>query len=88
MGSEQKILESADLTTRRRLSQVSIAKKLGVSAGALCKYLKKHPLEHESEGAEGEGAEGEGDEKPSGSLEDEYLRKTLANKDGLGRRRT
>ena len=81
-GSQQKILESADLTTLRRLSQASIAKKLGVSAGALCKYLKKHPLEHEGEGVEGEGVEGEGGEKPWGSLEDEYLRKTLANTDG------
>ena len=70
-GSAQEILESADLTTLRRLPQASIAKKLGVSASALCKYLKKHPLEHEGEGVEGEGVEGEGGEKPWGSLEDE-----------------
>ena len=76
-GSEQEILESADLNALRHLSQASIAKKLGVNASALCKYLKKHPLEHE-----GEGVEGEGGEKPWGSLEDEYLRKILANKDG------
>jgi len=83
-GSQQKILESADLTTllNLSLSQASIAKKLGVSASALSKYLKKYPLEHEGEGVEGEGVEGEGGEKPWGSLEDEYLRR-LANKDGL-----
>ena len=81
-GSEQEILESADLNALRHLSQASIAKKLGVNASALCKYLKKHPLEHEGEGVEGEGVEGEGGEKPWGSLEDEYLRKILANKDG------
>ena len=50
-----------------------------LEGAASCKYLKKHPLEHEGEG-EGEGAESEGSEKPWGSLEDEYLRKTL--KDG------
>ena len=83
-GSQQKILESADLTTllNSSLSQASIAKKLGVSASVPSKYLKKHPLEHEGEGVEGEGVEGEGGEKPWGSLEDEYLRKILANKDG------
>ena len=70
-GSDLKILESADLNALRRLSQVSIAKKLGVNASALSKYLKKHPLEHEGEGAKGEGVEGEGGEKPWGSLEDE-----------------
>ena len=75
-------LESADLNALRRLSQASIARKLGVNASALCKYLKKHPLEHEGEGVEGEGVEGEGGEKPWGSLEDEYLQKLLANKDG------
>ena len=77
-GSQQKILESADLTTllNSSLSQASIAKKLGVSASALSKYLKKHPLELEGEGVEGEGVEGEGGEKPWGSLEDKYLRKT------------
>ena len=51
----------------------------------MSKYLKKHPLEHEGEGVEGEGVEGEGDENPWGSLEDEYLRKTLANKASDGR---
>ena len=80
--SQQNTLESADLTTllNSSLSQASIAKKLGVSASALSKCLKKHPLEHEGEGVEGEGVEGEGGENPWGSLEDEYLRKTLANK--------
>ena len=61
------------------------ARRLCVSASALSKYLKKHPLEHEGEGVEGEGVEGEGDENPWGSLEDEYLRKTLANKASDGR---
>ena len=63
-GSHQDILESADLTTLRRLPQASIAKKLGVSASTLCTYLKKHPPEHEGEGVEGEGVKGEGGEKP------------------------
>ena len=73
-GSQQKILESADLTTllNSSLSQASIAKKLGVSASALSKYLKKHPLEHEGEGVEGEGVEGESGENPWCSLEGEY----------------
>ena len=76
-GSEQEILESADLNALRRLSQASIARKLGVNASALCKYLKKHPLEHEGEGVEGEGVEGEGGEKPWSSLEDVYLIRIL-----------
>ena len=81
-GSQQKILESADLTTllNSRLSQASIAKKLGVYASALSYYLKKRRREHEG-GAEGDG-EGDGGEEAWGSLEDEYLRKTLANEDG------
>ena len=76
-GSHQDILESADLTTLRRLPQASVAKKLGVSANTLCTYLKKHPLEHEGEGVEGEGVEGEGGEKPWSSLEDVYLIRIL-----------
>ena len=48
-GSQQKILESADLTTllNSSLSQASIAKKLGVYASTLSYYLKKRWREHE-----------------------------------------
>ena len=78
-GSQQKILESADLTTllNSSLSQASIAKKLGVYASTLAYYLKKRRREHEG-GAEGDDegdGEGDGGEKAWGSLEDEYLRK-------------
>ena len=82
-GSDLKLLESADLNALRRLSQASIAKKLGVNASTLPNYLKKHPLVYEGEGVEGEGVEGEGvegegGEKPWSSLEDEYLIRILA----------
>ena len=48
-GSQQKILESADLTTllNSSFSQASIAKKLGVYASTLSYYLKKRRREHE-----------------------------------------
>ena len=62
-GSQQKILESADLTTllNSSLSQASIAKKLAVYASTLPYYLKKRRREYEG-GAEGEGeGDGEGD---------------------------
>ena len=52
-SSQQKVLESADLTTllNSGLSQASIAKKLGVYASALSYHLKKSRREHEG-GAE------------------------------------
>ena len=53
-GSQQKIPESADLTTlflNSSLSQASIAKKLGVHASTLPYYLKKRRCEYEG-GAE------------------------------------
>ena len=52
-SSQQKILESADLTTllTSRLSQASIAKKLNAYASALSYYLKQRRREHEG-GAE------------------------------------